>query len=52
MTGRALQDELWDRKKIRVRASGDAAVRQSCHIYNNAAEVDATLDVARALAHA
>ncbi len=52
VTGRALQDELWGRKKIRVRASGDAAVRQSCHIYNNAAEVDATLDVARALARA
>ena len=52
VTGRALQDELWERKKIRVRASGDAAVRQSCHIYNNAAEVDATLDVARALARA
>ena len=52
VTGRALQDELWDRKKIRVRASGDAAVRQSCHIYNNAAEIDATLDVARALARA
>ena len=50
VSGRALQDELWERKKIRVRASGDAAVRQSCHIYNNAAEVDATLDVARALA--
>lgn len=52
VTGRALQDALWERKKIRVRASGDAAVRQSCHIYNTAAEVDATLDVARALAKA
>jgi len=52
VTGRRLQDELWDRKKIRVRASGEAAVRQSCHIYNNVAELNATLDVARALARA
>lgn len=50
VTGRRLQDELWDRKKIRVRASGEAAVRQSCHIYNNLAELEATFDVARALA--
>jgi isopenicillin-N epimerase len=50
VSGRRLQDELWDRKKIRVRASGETAVRQSCHIYNNMAEIDATLDVARALA--
>ena len=50
LTGKRLQDELWDRKRIRVRAAADIAVRQSCHIYNNMAELDATLDVARALA--
>ncbi len=50
MTGRRLQDELWERKRIRVRASGDTAVRQSCHIYNTMAELDATLEVAKALA--
>jgi isopenicillin-N epimerase len=52
VTGRRLQDELWDRKRIRVRAVGESAVRQSCHIYNSLAEVDATLAVARALARA
>jgi selenocysteine lyase/cysteine desulfurase len=52
VTGRQLQDELWNRRKIRVRASGDAAVRQSCHIYNNLAELDATLAIAKALARA
>jgi selenocysteine lyase/cysteine desulfurase len=52
VSGRMLQDELWARKRIRVRASGDAAVRQSCHIYNSAAEVDQTLEVARAVARA
>jgi len=52
VTGRRLQDELWNRRRIRVRASGDAAVRQSCHIYNSVAELDATLEVARALAGA
>ncbi len=49
-TGRRLQDELWERRRIRVRAAGDAAVRQSCHIYNSVAELDQTLEVARALA--
>lgn len=52
VSGRMLQDELWARKRIRVRASGEAAVRQSCHIYNSAAEIDATLEVARAVARA
>lgn len=49
LTGRQLQDELWNRRKIRVRASGDTAVRQSCHIYNNVAELDATIAVATEL---
>lgn len=49
VSGRALQDALWDRKKIRVRAAGENAVRQSCHIYNSTREIDATLEVARAL---
>jgi len=52
ISGRQLQDELWARRQIRVRASGDAAVRQSCHIYNNVSEIDATIEIARALAKA
>lgn len=50
LTGRQLQDALWERRKIRVRAVGDQAVRQSCHVYNTVAQIDATLAVAGALA--
>jgi selenocysteine lyase/cysteine desulfurase len=52
VTGGRLQDELWERRRLRVRASGESAVRQSCHIYNAVAELDATLEVARALSRA
>jgi len=48
-SGRQLQDELWSRRKIRVRAGGETVVRQSTHIYNSRAEVDATVEIARAL---
>lgn len=50
LTGRQLQDELWTRRKIRVRAGGDRVVRQSTHIYNSLAEIEATIAVAKALA--
>ena len=50
LTGRQLQDELWTRRKIRVRAGGDKVVRQSTHIYNSLAEIEATIAVAKALA--
>jgi len=50
LTGRELQDELWNRRRIRVRAGGDKVVRQSTHIYNSRAEVDATVAIATALA--
>jgi selenocysteine lyase/cysteine desulfurase len=50
VTGRQLQDELWERRQIRVRASGAESVRQSCHIYNSVKELDATLAVVKALA--
>ena len=43
-------DELWERKKIRVRAQGATAVRQSSHIYNSPEEIDATLEIVSALA--
>jgi selenocysteine lyase/cysteine desulfurase len=50
LTGRELQDELWNRRRVRVRAGGDKVVRQSTHIYNSRAEVDATVAIATALA--
>ncbi len=46
-----LQDELWVRRRIRPRSVGDPlGVRQSCQIYNNEAEIDATLGIVRDLA--
>ena len=46
-----LEDALWTRKRLRPRAVGDQlGVRQSCHIYNNEAEIDATLEIVRDLA--
>jgi selenocysteine lyase/cysteine desulfurase len=49
ITGARLMDELWNRRKLRVRAVGDDAVRQSCHFYNLPEEIDATLEIARTL---
>jgi isopenicillin-N epimerase len=46
-----LEEALWQEKWIRVRSQGDqVGVRQSCQIYNNEAEIDATLEVVRKLA--
>ena len=50
VNGGQLQDELWNRRKIRVRAQGQDAVRQSTHIYNSPAEIDASLEIVKALA--
>jgi selenocysteine lyase/cysteine desulfurase len=50
VTGLELQDQLWNRKKIRVRAQGDPGVRQSVHYYNSPEEIAGTLEVVRALA--
>lgn len=52
MEGTKLMDELWRRKKIRVRAQGGTAVRQTSHIYNSPAEIDATLEIVAQLAKA
>jgi selenocysteine lyase/cysteine desulfurase len=42
---------MWIRRRLRPRALGDPlGVRQSCHIYNKEAEIDATLEVVRELA--
>jgi isopenicillin-N epimerase len=50
VTGPQLMDELWNRRKIRVRSQDDKMVRQSAHFYNRAEEIDATLATARDLA--
>jgi selenocysteine lyase/cysteine desulfurase len=45
-----LEEQLWVEKRIRVRSQDDQlGVRQSCQIYNNEAEIDATLEVVREL---
>ena len=49
VTGWELQDELWNRKKYRVRAGGPN-VRQSVHLYNSPEEIEGTLEVVRMLA--
>jgi selenocysteine lyase/cysteine desulfurase len=50
ITGPQLMDEMWKRK-IRVRSmGGENGVRQSVHIYNSPEEIDATLEIVRALA--
>ncbi|MGB7294831.1 MAG: aminotransferase class V-fold PLP-dependent enzyme [Candidatus Aminicenantales bacterium] len=51
MTGPQLQDELWNRGRLRPRSSGEQfGVRQSTHIYNSPEEIDRTLAIARELA--
>ena len=52
VTGPQLMDALWSRAKIRVRAQDDKMVRQSSHIYNSPEEIDATIEIARALSSA
>jgi selenocysteine lyase/cysteine desulfurase len=50
MKAMQLQDELWKRKKYRVRAQSGAPVRQSVHYYNSPEEIDGTLEVVKLLA--
>ena len=53
MTSRALMDELWRRRRIRVRAVSEVwGARTSTHIYVSPADVDSILEVARELAKA
>ena len=47
-TADEVQDELWKRK-IRVRAEGDAGVRLSAHIYVAPADLDRVLNVVESL---
>lgn len=49
ITGARLMDEFWNRRKLRVRAVDENAVRQSCHFYNSPEEIDASLEIAAAL---
>ncbi len=43
-----LMDELWNRSKIRCRSMGDPlGVRQCCHIYTLADDVDRTIENVR-----
>jgi selenocysteine lyase/cysteine desulfurase len=51
MPGGQIQDELWNRSKVRVRAVGEG-VRHCCHIYNMEEEVDRALASIRGLAKA
>jgi isopenicillin-N epimerase len=51
LTGAQIQDELWNRSKVRVRSMG-GGVRHCCHIYNLEEEVDRALATARVLAKA
>jgi isopenicillin-N epimerase len=48
-SGLKLQDELWKRKKFRVRMQSEELVRQSVHFYNSPDEIDGTLEVVRSL---
>jgi selenocysteine lyase/cysteine desulfurase len=51
VTGPQLQDEMWNRGRLRPRALGNG-VRQCTHIFNCPAEIDRTLEIAGALARA
>jgi isopenicillin-N epimerase len=48
--GPKLMDELWNRRKLRVRSVDAEMVRQSTHFYNSPEEIDATLEIASAVA--
>jgi len=51
MPGADLQEALWTRRRLRVRAMTEPlGVRHSCQIYNSEAEIDATLETVRDLA--
>jgi selenocysteine lyase/cysteine desulfurase len=52
ITGRQLQDEMWNRDRLRPRGSGNRGVRHCTHIYNSTAEIDRALKVVRDLAKA
>jgi isopenicillin-N epimerase len=50
MTGPKLQDEFWNRAKMRPRASGEQfGVRHCTHIFNSEAEIDRALGIVKSL---
>jgi isopenicillin-N epimerase len=51
LDGGKLQDEMWNRGRLRPRANGDG-VRHCTHIFNSTAEIDKSLEIVRAVARA
>jgi len=49
VTGPQLQEEMWQRARLRPRSNG-AGVRHCTHIFNSPQEIDRALEVVRALA--
>jgi hypothetical protein len=49
INGSQLQDAMWNRGRLRPRASGPG-VRHCTHIFNSPEEVDKSLEIVRALA--
>ena len=49
VTGQQLQDEMWNRARLRPRANGPG-VRHSTHIFNSPQEIDKALGVVKSLA--
>ena len=50
MTGPKLQEEFWNRAKMRPRSQGDEfGVRHCTHIYNSEQELDKALEIVKAL---
>jgi len=53
LTGNFIQDELWNRGRLRPRSMGEVyGVRQSTHIYNSFEEIDRTVEILKDLAGA
>jgi isopenicillin-N epimerase len=51
-TGKQIQDEMWNRDRLRPRGSGPRGVRHCTHIYNSTAEIDRALKIVRDLTKA
>lgn len=47
--GNKLQDEMWNRGRLRPRSSMGIALRQSTHIFNSPEEIDRTLAIVKEL---
>jgi isopenicillin-N epimerase len=50
INGAQLQDAMWDRGRLRPRASAGIALRHSTHIFNSPEEIDRSLAIMRDLA--